>query len=290
MATLAPDLIERLKHTYLIKVVEKEEWAQAVSNGNLRLGSIRSYREFEKDSERGDQDEGAVIRGLGRHFRIELDGEKLTDVLDVAVHYNRHDDGAFLFCTYSLSLKDAFRCGVYKVPSELGRFGKFIVIVNALNFVGQALKSCREQTVRCNCNFVSYVGDDFSGSWGFFRKRKRYAHQQEFRFMIEAEPHDSADPSYAYLKIGPLPGAVAVPLTNGFFRVTHPCPICREGEFTGIIAPERRRPKRIRAKIRKRFGAFHHFQRCGGCGIELKVVGRGEARTIRPRKMLKSSR
>lgn len=284
MATLAPDLIERLRHTYLIKVVEREEWAQAVANGNLRLGSIRSYREFEMDKERGDHHEGSVIRGPGRYFRIELNGQNLTDVLDIAIHYDHHDDGIFLFCTYSLSLEDAFRCGVYRVPSNLGRFGKFVVVVNALNFVGQALKSCRERTIRCDCNFIDYVGDDYHGAWGFFRKNKQYAHQQEFRFLIESEPHDSADPSYTCLKIGALIGAVAVPLTNGFFRVTHPCPKCVKGEFTGIIAPERRRPKRIRAKIKKRFGAFHHFQRCGGCGVELKVIGRGEARSIKPRK------
>jgi hypothetical protein len=279
MAQEQQQTIERLRYTYLIKVVDRQEWAESIRDGKLRLGSIGYYRGVEGDRERGDPDEGADIRGHGRHFVIKFGDIEIRDAIEIAIHRNDVVENNFVFCAYSLFWGDAFRCGVYRPPSTLGRFGKYAVSFNAYNFVARASAACREQGIPFCFGFVEYMHDDYHGEWGIFRKRRRYAHQQEFRFAIGREA-DPATPHFAQLDIGGPFGATVHPLLNGCFKLSHPCPVCKKSYITGIAAPERRRTRRIRNKIAKRFGALHHFQRCMGCGAEVKIKGKGLVRKI----------
>lgn len=253
-----------------------------VRDGKLRLGSIGYYRGVEGDRERGDPDEGAEIRGAGRHFIIQIGDIEIRDAVDIAIHMDHVVENNFVFCMYSLSWQDVFRCGVYKPPKTLGKFGKYAVSFNAYNFVACATAACRAQNISWRFGFVEYMHDDYHGAWGIFRKRHRYAHQQEFRFSIEREA-DPANPQFTQLDIGGPYGATVHPLTNGCFKLYHPCPVCEKSNITGIAAPERQRTRRIRNKIAKRFGSLHHFQRCMGCGVEVKIVGKGLERKIKRR-------
>ena len=278
MAPTQQQIIERLKHTYLIKVVDRQEWAEMVRDGKLRLGSIGYYRGVEGDGERGDPDEGAEIRGQGRHFVITIGDVVIRDAVEISIHRNDVAENHFVFCVYSLYWGDVFRCGIYRPPSTLSKFGKYAVSFNAYNFVARASNACQAQGIPFRYGFVEYMHDDYHGAWGIFRKRRRYAHQQEFRFAIGREA-DLNNPHFTQLDIGQF-GAVVHPLMGGCFRLSHPCPVCNKSQITGIAAPERRRPRRIQNKINRRFGSLHHFQRCVGCRVEVKIKGKGLVRRI----------
>lgn len=281
-------LIKRLKFTRLIKVVSKREYAELTKNGKLRFGSVNSYRAMDdKDKERGDPDEGAVLRGPGHNFRIfpGLHLTELTEIVDFSVHSNDVLENIFLYCTYSVDFREVFRCGVCRLPATLSKFGAYAIGFHALEFVSLAVKSCQEKNIPFEYDFVDYVKDNYHGPWGPFRKRIKYAHQREFRFAIRAEP-SSPDPDKKdehFFTMDPFREAFLLEMKHGFVRLFYPCSECNS-KITGILAPDRRRPKRMRRKIANRYGALHHYQRCVGCGEEFRLVGKGEQREFRKRR------
>ncbi len=283
------NLLEKLKHTFLIRVFSKKSYAEAFRNGMLRMQSVRFYKEHE-DPERGDRMEGALIRGPGKHFTITLgpmslpgDPSKtiiIKDALDIQIDGDPGAlDSSFLLCLYSFSWNEVFRHGVLRLPRSLGRFGSHAVGINAYNLVRAVSAKCAA-TIPLEYNYVSYESDDYHGDWGIFRKHKKYSHQREFRIAFRSPPSEE-DSKVSWISVGSLEEWMYLGSVHDCYRLAHPCPACKNGLFMGVAAPYRTRRRRVQKKVDQRCGSAHHYQRCKGCRARHYVFKCGDGWKIR---------
>lgn len=181
---------------YALLKFAKEQHLQAFrSDGLLYMSPLAEFAKLESDMARGDDFEGTTTIIQPKHV-----GELHFDTGNVGL-------GKFsakpsdLAGPVKIGLSKTASCNVYcmfavtkPIDGELVstrnfEFGdSFVIVLNPTEFLSRVVRAANDAGVSyLNHGLVEYYdADDYSGEVGRFRKRSRFAHQKEFRIVVES--------------------------------------------------------------------------------------------------------
>lgn len=195
---------------FLVKMVERKEYASSLLRGELYANRLACFRKFRGDKEREDDLEGVIQEPPGS--RLELEGTDLRtgetgkvivpteDMADRIRRQIRSIDSINVFCTYSVDHnnlekvpngnadRQGWRIGPSEVFSEFGEHA--VVIWNPHEFIERVEAAAQRQGYAVSHGHVQYY-DPETGPQNIdpevaalFAKRNTYAHQKEHRIAI----------------------------------------------------------------------------------------------------------
>lgn len=293
MAKKFPNPYKGNGHDFVfVRVFPKVEYARQFMAGSLRMGSLNVYRRIEDGGRRGDADEGASYRATRGNFTMTFgpvtlpSGETLgpivvDDALMVRIHDEQFGRNVHVLCVNRLRWGEGAKWGVYRIPNHMQGFGEYAVVFPLKTVIDGVQAHCEAHALQWEARDVRYVPDNYSGDWGPFTKTSRYSEQREFRVAIQ-RPDSVAPEDHIFVDIGPLSGASLIRTTT-ILRLQMPCLRCSRGRSQGVIAPSRRRRRRIRKKIDSRLGASRYFQVCDSCWRRHRVFRHGSVVKVQTR-------
>jgi hypothetical protein len=170
----------------------KAEYLHKMRNeGSLHLKSLRYYAELE-DTEKGDPFEGVDRIWQPKHIgeltirtNTSLGNFTATPLRDLAgpvrFRWNRVMD-CNVYCLFAIT---------GPVDGELAEVrlrdmgDSAVLILNPSEFRNRIYSAAYKAGLNCQGGAVEYYsGEDYSGTVGPFRKRSRFAYQQEYRFVV----------------------------------------------------------------------------------------------------------
>lgn len=174
-----------------LKFGKQENLQQLREEGLLYLNPLRYFSDLESDSEKGDS-----FEGLDTIYQPKDIGEFIFDT--------RTDLGKITIAQSELAgsvrigLDRTMACNVYcmfaitrPVDGELvdrRNFGfgdSCVLVLNPTEFLNRAFSAAEVTGLSFECDLVEYYDSaEYTGDVGPFRKRSRYAHQNEFRFVV----------------------------------------------------------------------------------------------------------
>ena len=177
----------------LIKFGQKEHLEALRSDGLLYMKSLADFAKLESDIARGDGYEGTTHIIQPQH------------VGDLTLDLNARGRGKFaanpldLAGPIRIGLNRTSECNVYcmfaitgpidgeLVDSRNLAFGDcFVLVLNVNEFLNRVARATSQARLDCSCGPVEYFDSaDYSGEVGRFRKRSLFAHQREFRIVVE---------------------------------------------------------------------------------------------------------
>lgn len=197
---------------------EKREWAQALIDGEVWLGTLQGYRRDE-NKQRGDKFEGMRFYNSG-HITDDHPGFALVaDRSGILVQGPASSGNIISNNTTTHIVADAFvLCTTLSSePREMEKeFGSFCVEMRAPDefwqHVARALTkefgNCRPSIGPVTYGNVSYTGlEPVPGIPGLLKQR-RYAYQKEYRFLYEISAQQPLEPF-----------SLPVPETKGLCRL-----------------------------------------------------------------------
>lgn len=179
---------------FFIKFGRKDYMENLLYKGEVFLNTIKYYHECDL-KEIGDENEGLIRKQLPDICKING-----IDCYATNVRLSYNDlDCKNLYCLYCIKDGDVAK-GIninkeYIVNlSDFSDFGDYCVIIHDLKAFVQRLEvAIRERGLKLlDQKAVCYVDlKNYSGEINHFVKDKRYAHQQEYRFLVENVNNES---------------------------------------------------------------------------------------------------
>ena len=210
-----------MKRIYcLLKILDEREHAESFARGCIKLGSLKSYIEYE-DSHggmRGDQFEGLSQWLHPDRTEIEIAGHKLNpdDIVGPVALQDSRVLEQHALCLYAITngdwdqisddQVDRFKASLAIHRSNFGLGQYCVVITNSQEFIARIETALREQCYRIARGLVEYFDEhEFHGSLdagkvGFY-KRSVYEVQSEYRFLVDS---DVSAESPFWLEVGDL--------------------------------------------------------------------------------------
>ncbi len=176
----------------LLKFGEREHLEEFRREGLLYMNPLAYFLKLESDAERGDSFEGATWIYQPKHVEIVSD----TGGIGLGKFVAREPDSAG---PVRIALGRTAACNVYcmfavtkpvdgeLVNSENLKFGNSVVaVLNVGEFLNRIASAARDAGLSSEAGLVEYYDEEgYSGETGRFRKRSKFAHQQEFRIVVE---------------------------------------------------------------------------------------------------------
>lgn len=235
----------------LIKVFTEEAHADAfIQKGEMFCRTLGDFKKIEDDGVRGDAYEGVTDWHQPDKITLTIsykdkDGVEhalpLKDLAGPVVIGNTGYDRLNLYCMYAVKapeFEESFEteeervCIVEKINAmlkemstlsdEVLSLGGFAVVVYQVkDFIDRVKEAAKAQKVACWNGLITYYDPDtFHGSFeeteAIFKKRKLYAHQNEYRFAFGSHEPESEKTFF----VGSLDGiAIKVPTAEINARV-----------------------------------------------------------------------
>jgi len=189
----------------LVKLLDKMEYAESFRQGHLRMCTLRSYKHYKDVSGelRGDEFEGVVsILQPSKIGEIQFGGNliKGEDLATPIVICSNELLNKHAFCLYSLNSRgfdsitkdtfDEFRNSL-ELHHECFGLGKYcVVIINVTEFIERCKRAINKMNIKGKLGLVDYFDDSIihgalEKEKHGFQKRIKYAHQREYRILIE---------------------------------------------------------------------------------------------------------
>jgi hypothetical protein len=234
---------------WLIKFFTEEDHADQFLRGRLLLRRLSHFKRIENaaDTTRRDPTEavGAWLQPKGLRINFLAPGMSHLDITDkdlagpVSISFDEHDH-LHLYCMYAVHTSgfDFGEDGKVELSpeqvAELERqltidprcleFGRFAVIVRAVDFIDRLTATLRERRQWARLKLVDYYDDQaFNGQFPneniAFHKQMRFAYQQEFRICVRTGTRGD-DPLWIDIgDIGDISGKVEAAQLNSTFKV-----------------------------------------------------------------------
>ena len=191
---------------FLVKFFAEEKWADDFVRGQIYANSLSYFKEIEKrDAKRGDRHEGVIWWIQPDQIQLTLNDRTIpsADFAGPLEMQSTWLSNQHVFCMYAAHSGDIDLRAVTSeeemsplrkrvlVPDECLNFGDFAVVVTAgPEFVRRVEVAATARGYRGRRGLVHYYDPDefhgyFSESEAAFRKHRRYAYQQEYRFLFE---------------------------------------------------------------------------------------------------------
>ena len=217
----------------LVKLFDKLEHAESFMKGNLRMSTLRKYKNYRdlNGELRGDPYEGVVSIlqpskiGMVKIGNTEILGTNLAS--PIVVHCENLLD-KYAFCIYSLnssgfdviSRETLFEFKkILEMHHSCFGLGRYcVVITNANSFISKCRDAIQSLNIEGGLGLVDYYDDstvhgDFNVDRYGFQKRNIFSHQREYRVLIE---NDNRSEEYYYLNIGNISNISQLSTTEEF--------------------------------------------------------------------------
>lgn len=195
---------------FLLKIVEKQEYALSLLQGEIYANRLAYFRGLEGDQEREDHSEGVILEPPGAHLHLVSTDLRTGTFREVTVSPEdlaapimrrmRVIDSLNIFCTYSVdfdnleqvsSRDDGRRNWRLKPADDFLRFGQHAVaILNPPEFIERVKAAAHRQRFTISAGHVQYYDAETgplnldSEAASVFAKPDSYAHQKEHRIAI----------------------------------------------------------------------------------------------------------
>ena len=207
---------------FLVKFFAEERYADDFVRGKIYANSLSYFKEIEEsDSNRGDRHEGVLWWIQPDQIQLTLNDRTIpsSDFAGPLEMQSTWLSNQHVFCMYAAHSCDIDLRSItseeemprlrerIRIPNDCLHFGKFAVVVTvAPEFVRRVQLAATALGYRGRRGLVQYYDPDefhgyFSESDAAFRKHRKYAHQQEYRFVFET-PVEGDEP--LILKVGDL--------------------------------------------------------------------------------------
>jgi hypothetical protein len=183
----------------LMKFGEKEHIQAFRSDGLMYMKSLAEFARLETDIERGDCFEGTDTIIQPKHVgecifdtgKVGL-GKFVAQPSDFAgplrIGLNR-TGSCNLYCMFAITKPND---GELVDPKNLEFGDSCVLVLNPTEFLSRVVRAAKY----AGLNYIEYRlveyydGEEYSGETGRFRKRSKFAHQNEFRIVIEPGSED----------------------------------------------------------------------------------------------------
>jgi len=181
----------------LLKFGQKQHLEEFRHDGLLFMTPLADFVKLEEsETGRGDSFEGTATIIQPKHLgKLTID----TGNANLGMIAAEPED---LAGVVRVRLRKTASCNVYcmvavtnlvdgeLVPNEVTGLGDwFVIVTNIHEFLCRVLSAAKDESNSVNqleYGLVEYYdADDYSGETGRFRKRSRFAHQREFRIVVE---------------------------------------------------------------------------------------------------------
>lgn len=207
---------------YFIKFLSEEEYADDFINGNLRFGTLGSFKGGDPKDGRGDRGEGLIFLLQSNDIKsvsIGRDTINADYINNIEIHSQQLDD-VNLLSLFSVIEKNG---NIRKIDSRCRKFGQWAVLLNPNQFIERLTEVCRTKSKNLLHQLMHYSDDatrsrqtDLISS--LFVKDKSYSYQNEYRFAL-THPTDSEDRGKVYhLNIGDISDFSAKCRTDNIIR------------------------------------------------------------------------
>jgi hypothetical protein len=205
----------------LIKLVDKECYAQDIVNGNIRFSTLRSYKEY-KDSNgemRGDPCEGIINWLQPSKIQLKVGSIEIPSS-DLAAPVYSHANALLdsrCFCLYAINSGDFEEISedtlsefeeTLKLHQDSFGLGNYVVMIhNVQEFQRRVLAAFERNQTEGKLSLVHYFDENthherlipkFDG----FHKRSMFVHQNEYRILTDGLDDFAGDPKV--MNIGDL--------------------------------------------------------------------------------------
>lgn len=226
----------------LIKFFDHMEHAEAFRHGQLFFRPLEDFRRYEEQDERGDRFEGSVFYYADpSKIKVTLGGYTLGGMAESPTLAYTDVLYSHTYCMFAVNSGawreipeeqyDVFRQSLL-LHERVAKFGKYAAVVtNGRKFIRRIDKALlRLKPRNFRSGLVEYFDEtSFSGIHDpekvGFHKRSQYAHQKEFRIMVDLGPHAEC-PSPKVIDIGDISASTMIlpsAQLNEMFEI-HPGP------------------------------------------------------------------
>ena len=172
-----------VENATLVKFGQYEHICQLRDEGLLYMNNLPHFWQIEDGELRGDKFDSVaeVMRGSSGTATPENDPENPVRVRNWVIR--RHPPqpekiNIFCMCAVRPSV------GSFPVDKMNFRFGDYaLILTNPQEFIDRISSQLKSQNIRHRADLVKYVGDDYRGEFGPFRKLIRFAYQSEWRLV-----------------------------------------------------------------------------------------------------------
>ena len=197
----------------LIKLVDKESYAQDLINGNVRLSTLRSFKEYQDENGemRGDPCEG-IIRWLQPEKISVKQGDLDIQTTEIESPVFEHADAlldSHCFCIYAMNsgnFEKVSEENLKEFPETLQLhrdsfgLGNYVVLIhNVREFQSRIISALEDNQSGADMSLVNYFDETehherLDPQFDGFHKRSQFSHQNEYRILtnelqqIEGEP------------------------------------------------------------------------------------------------------
>jgi hypothetical protein len=169
----------------------KEEHLHKLRQGSLYLNTLRYFHDLEFDLERGDPFEGVDTIIQPKHiadFTLDTNTSlgKITAAPQdcsgpILIGKNR-TLACNVYCMFAITGPVD---GEFVDERSLGLGDSFVLILNPSEFIKRVSRAATNAGYGYQSGLVQYFNsEEYSGDVGPFRKRTRFEHQKEFRFVV----------------------------------------------------------------------------------------------------------
>jgi len=172
-----------VENATLVKFGQYKHICQLRDEGLLYMNNLPYFWQIEDEELRGDKFDGVaeVMRGSSGTVTPENDPENPVTVGKWVIR--RHPPqpekiNIFCMCAVRPSV------GSFPVDKMNFRFGDYaLILTNPQEFIDTISSQLKSQNSRHRADLVKYVGDDYRGVFGPFRKLIKFAYQSEWRLV-----------------------------------------------------------------------------------------------------------
>lgn len=185
-------MIANMKQFVLLKFADDLKHLAALrEEGLVYMKPLDYFRKLEdEDEERGDKFEGSSRIWQPHHMELTLDvaGVGLYTAvpgeITAPIRYSLPGQRALnVFCTTAIEL--SAKTGQFEIDKATA-FRPWVTIIAPKLLSARLEAAANRMNFSFGSGFVEYYeGAEYTGETGPFRKRTRFRHQQEFRFIID---------------------------------------------------------------------------------------------------------
>ena len=172
----------------LFKFGERTHMEELIHEGHLFMNTLSYYIELERDCLRADSDEGLdyTIAADGAALSMDHEGEwKPVGTIRGAIRHRKSDPREMnVYCMHTL------REDITSVDPRNLEFGDTcVVFVDGDEFIRRVKLEARRHDLPISWNLVEYLDlETHTGPVGPFRKASLFAHQSEWRIVLNPGP------------------------------------------------------------------------------------------------------
>lgn len=189
-----------------MRIFDDERFMNDFLDGKIYMNRLSYFRfvDDDRDNNRADQKEGLSGWWQPEQIVLEVNGRKITNFASPIEMRSNKNDNLHIFCLFSGTTNientvDDNKIAINKISNvkddlsvsvECENLGGYYVLVHDTpTFINRMVAATKKHNYRGSAGLVEYYNPiDFSGDFGdrsVFYKPSNFAHQKEYRFVID---------------------------------------------------------------------------------------------------------